>query len=451
MSNVWSNIMLWKSNKKYNIFYYFWLKDNSMRKKTIRSAKVSSGAGGKKGSSKKKAAAHSEKVQPAKGAPAKSKTKLVPRVPAKKGSAKKKAMPVPGKGKPHMPAKGASSKTKTKAVPGVSPKKGSTKKKVGAVPGKGKSHMPAKGSPAKSKAKVVPEPIILSDDPEVTLQKIGHDQINQQRTGPVLKRNTLRQKKAAALDQRELLEGKKVRQDVIQDVIGNVTKNSVFPKSYKQYLEEDYLSKLLIYPAEAAINADFVLFFFKRYLISQVQDPKHKKTEIILESLSYRSDVKEVVHIYQNQLFEFEIITSKEDFMKEMKKYVRYGGNPIHKHSVMAQGQLLSNFFYLVYPRNMFGPLPLPDHIGLIEYYVHGNEIRFMSIKPAPPMHAGYLGASSYALIAKQLADRVEAQRPHLENEIKDYFKNVKVSNTQKEKEPGSPTSKSKTKKTRPS
>lgn len=90
---------------------------------------------------------------------------------------------------------------------------------------------------------------------------------------------------------------------------------------------------------------------------------------------------------------EYEIKTSRSDFLKDFKKYhsVKKGEYPNHeykkvyKHDLIQSGDYPANRFNFVAPKGLVELHEIPDYAGFIEY--HKENGFFKTIKSAPLIH----------------------------------------------------------------
>jgi len=239
-----------------------------------------------------------------------------------------------------------------------------------------------------------------SPSPAPTTQEHGHQAIKDIRNRKSVKEKTRANQKVQELDAIELSKKRKPTAAVTQQPVGSISK--AFPAEFKPYLDESFLGSFHV---PKGLKNDQI----RRAIVLRLHKQKH---DLIIDDLRYRQDTMDIVHFFQNQAWEYQIITTPEQLAQEFRKYIRFGNLILHKHAALASGRMLSNFIYLVMPAAMieaFGPgVPIPKHVGVFKIVPTKEGYDFVVVKAAPPLHANYVGATAYLLIAKQLADKME-------------------------------------------
>ena len=125
-----------------------------------------------------------------------------------------------------------------------------------------------------------------------------------------------------------------------------------------------------------------------RYLRSFIRTGRN---DIILPNIFIGRNEMDVIKITNSDyLIEYEIKISRGDFFNDFKKEIdfydanTYTHNYKNKHELLKTGQLTSNRFYFVVPRDLIKVEECPKYTGLIYY---DDDRWFSQVKNAPILH----------------------------------------------------------------
>lgn len=134
------------------------------------------------------------------------------------------------------------------------------------------------------------------------------------------------------------------------------------------------------------------------------------KYDIVVSEFTYAGCRSDVFAVASGRAVEFEIKMSREDLLKDFDKRMTFGGiNPM-KHDMLASGKSIISKFWFVVPEGLIAASECPQHCGLITFDMNEPGGWFLKvIKVAPLLHRSFVGASTWATIAKRLDGKCQA------------------------------------------
>ena len=175
-------------------------------------------------------------------------------------------------------------------------------------------------------------------------------------------------------------------------------------------------------------ESDLIKFFLEKTLYKVGFD-------IVLNEFYYKGCIADIFAVFKGRGFEFEIKSSRQDFLNDKKKTF-WQGKPIDKHGTLEAGETMVYKFFFVTPEGMINDSDLPKHSGLITYTIKDDIPSFQIVKEAPALHndkindrtgrreARYLTPGEWQTIAKRLSERVQSlQSRYVENKFKMLLK----------------------------
>lgn len=132
--------------------------------------------------------------------------------------------------------------------------------------------------------------------------------------------------------------------------------------------------------------------------------------DIVVPEFTYAGCRSDVFAVASGRAVEFEIKMSREDLLKDFDKRMTFGGiNPM-KHDMLASGKSIMSKFWFVVPEGLITASECPQHCGLITFDMNEPGGWFLKVvKIAPLLHRSFVGASTWATIAKRLDGKCQA------------------------------------------